>query len=79
MKTAVFIPDDIFLAIEKHSRLLKVSRSRLISEAAKRYISELEKQEILDTLNEVYAKPFESNIKRYKKHFAKNILRGGKY
>ena len=54
MKTAVYLPDDLFQAAEKTAKRLKLSRSQLYSRALKEYIEDLKNEAITDRLNEVY-------------------------
>lgn len=54
MKTAVYLPDDLFKTAEKIAKRLKLSRSQLYSKAIKEYIGDLNNEAIIDKLNEVY-------------------------
>ncbi|MCK4766013.1 MAG: hypothetical protein KAW12_27690 [Candidatus Aminicenantes bacterium] len=55
MKTAVYIPDDIFTIAEKVARRLKLSRSQLYAKAVKEYIHGLESNNITEKLNAIYS------------------------
>jgi len=54
MKTAIYIPDDIFRIAEKIARRLKISRSELYARAMKEYIAELESESTTEKLNIIY-------------------------
>lgn len=54
MKTAIYIPDDIFTSVEKVIGRLKISRSEFFSKAAKEYIDNLESTNITEQLDAVY-------------------------
>jgi metal-responsive CopG/Arc/MetJ family transcriptional regulator len=54
MKTAIYIPDDIFSTAERIARRLKISRSELYARAVKEYIAELESEGITEKLNTLY-------------------------
>lgn len=55
MKTAIYMPDDIFSTAEKIARRLKISRSELYARAVKEYIAELEFESTTEKLNTIYA------------------------
>lgn len=55
MKTAIYIPDDIFKTAERVARRLKISRSELYARAVKEYITELEGASTTERLNILYA------------------------
>jgi metal-responsive CopG/Arc/MetJ family transcriptional regulator len=55
MKTAIYMPDDIFSTAEKSARRLKISRSELYTRAIKEYIAELEFESTTEKLNTIYA------------------------
>jgi metal-responsive CopG/Arc/MetJ family transcriptional regulator len=55
MKTAIYMPDDIFSTAEKIARRLKISRSELYTRAIKEYIAELEFESTTEKLNTIYA------------------------
>jgi metal-responsive CopG/Arc/MetJ family transcriptional regulator len=55
MKTAIYMPDDIFSTAEKIARRLKISRSELYTRAVKEYIAELEFESTTEKLNTIYA------------------------
>ena len=54
MKTAVYIPDDIFSLAEKIARHLKMTRSEFYSRAIKEYLEGLEEENLTQRLNSVY-------------------------
>ncbi len=54
MKTAIYIPDDIFSSVERIARRLKISRSELYARAVKEYIVQLETENITEKLNTLY-------------------------
>jgi metal-responsive CopG/Arc/MetJ family transcriptional regulator len=55
MKTAIYIPDDIFSTAERIAQRLKISRSELYARAVKEYIGELEAESTIEKLNTLYA------------------------
>lgn len=54
MKTAIYIPDDIFNLAEKIARRIKVSRSEFYSRAIKEYIRDFQTENITQKLDEIY-------------------------
>jgi metal-responsive CopG/Arc/MetJ family transcriptional regulator len=54
MKTAIYIPDDIFRLAEMISKNLKLSRSELYSRAIKEYVRDFYSENITRKLNAVY-------------------------
>ena len=54
MKTAVYIPDDIFNLAEKIARHLKITRSEFYSRAIKDYLEGVEDENLTQRLNSVY-------------------------
>ena len=55
MKTAISIPDDVFIQAEKVAQQLGISRSELYSQAIANFIKSYRSQKITDVLNQVYA------------------------
>ena len=55
MKTAVSIPEPVFLAAERLAKRLRIPRSRLYSRALERYVSEAGQSEVTARLNQVHA------------------------
>ena len=56
MKTAISIPDDIFLSAEKTAKKLGISRSQLFTKAIEEYIQNYSKEKITEELNKIYSK-----------------------
>ena len=56
MKTAVSIPDNIFLAAEKTAKRLNIPRSQLYSKAVEEYINHHNNEYVIEKLNTVYSK-----------------------
>ncbi len=54
MKTAVSIPDNLYISAEKLARRLSKSRSQLYAQALSNYLSMHQKEGITTKLNEVY-------------------------
>ncbi|MCP5107623.1 MAG: hypothetical protein GY950_29820 [bacterium] len=54
MKTAIYIPDDIFSRAEKIAKRLKISRSELYSKAIKEFVNHISTENITQRLNAVY-------------------------
>lgn len=61
MKTAISIPEDLFIAAERIARQLGIPRSRLYSWALEEFLSKHSKEQIKQKLNEIY-KNEESSI-----------------
>ncbi|MBM9547580.1 ChpI protein [Leptospira sp. 201903074] len=56
MKTAISIPDDLFVSAEKTAKKLGIPRSQLFAKALEEFIQNHSKEKITEKLNEVYAK-----------------------
>lgn len=54
MKTAISIPDPIFVAAEQLAGQLGMSRSELYTTAVSRYLSSFDHQAITEALNAIY-------------------------
>jgi len=55
MKTAISIPDSIFVAAERFARRLGISRSELYSKAVTAYIKEHRNDSVTEALNKLYS------------------------
>ncbi len=55
MKTAIFIPDDLFAEAERLAKTLKKSRSQLYSQAIGEYVARHAPDQVTEALNEVCA------------------------
>lgn len=53
MKTAVSIPDDVFLGAERLARRIRKSRSKLYSDAVKEYVARHAPEHVTETMNQV--------------------------
>ena len=53
MKTAVSIPDDLFIGAERLARRTKKSRSRLFSDALREYLARHSADEVTEAMNRV--------------------------
>ena len=56
VKTAISIPDDLFLLAEATARRLRVSRSELYAKAIAEYLKQQQGNTITERLNEVYSR-----------------------
>ncbi|ABZ95431.1 ChpI protein [Leptospira biflexa serovar Patoc strain 'Patoc 1 (Ames)'] len=56
MKTAVSIPDDLFVSAEKTAKKLGIPRSQLFALALEEFIQNHSNESITDSLNKVYTK-----------------------
>ncbi len=56
MKTAVSIPDNIFLAAEEIAKKLNIPLSQLYSRAVEEYINHHNNEYVTETLNQIYSK-----------------------
>ena len=54
MKTAISIPDDLFLSAENTAKKLGIPRSQLFAKAIEEFIQNHSKEKITEKLNEVY-------------------------
>lgn len=54
MKTAISIPDPIFISAENLAERLGMSRSELYANAVNKFIHEHKRDKIVDALNKVY-------------------------
>jgi metal-responsive CopG/Arc/MetJ family transcriptional regulator len=55
MKTAIFIPDELFQAAEQFARRHRMSRSELYAKALQQYLQEHRSQAITEQLDAIYA------------------------
>jgi metal-responsive CopG/Arc/MetJ family transcriptional regulator len=56
MKTAISLPDDLFMDAERLSRRKRISRSELYANAIRWYVQKESGAGITDQLNKIYAK-----------------------
>mgnify|MGYP006310565267 CR=1 FL=1 len=56
MKTAISIPDDLFISAERVSKQLGIPRSQLYAWALEEFLSHHSKEKILEKLNDIYEK-----------------------
>lgn len=54
MKTAISIPDDLFVSAERVSKELGISRSRLFARALEEYLAKYSRDNIVEALDEIY-------------------------
>jgi len=54
MRTAIYIPDDIFNWAEKIARHMKITRSEFYAKAIKEYLGNLDEENITQRLDLVY-------------------------
>ncbi len=55
MKTAISIPDELFLSAENTAKKLGIPRSQLFAKALEEFIQNHSKEKITEKLNEVYS------------------------
>lgn len=72
MKTAVSIPDGLYLEAEKVAKSLRIPRSQLFAKAIREYIDSHKTTNVTERLNEVYSKlgderPSDVNIEAIRK------------
>jgi len=53
MKTAISLPDDLFLAAERQAERMQKSRSRLYAEALEEYLARHAPDEVTDAMDRV--------------------------
>ncbi len=56
MKTAIFIPDEVFDAAEDLTKKLGWSRSRLYAQAVQSFVQVKIREDVTQALNKIYAK-----------------------
>lgn len=56
MKTAISLPDELFIAAEKTAKLMGLARSQLFAKALEEFIKHHNKDDITERLNRVYEK-----------------------
>jgi hypothetical protein len=61
MKTAISIPDDVFLDAELLAHKTKKSRSEIYSRAVREYVARYSEDGVTDALDALYDKPAESD------------------
>lgn len=53
MRTAIFLPDDLFRAAERHAKRKRKSRSQLYAEALTEYLARHAPEEVTEAMNQV--------------------------
>lgn len=61
MKTAISIPDNVFLAAEETAKRLKIPRSQLYTKAVEEYIRHHKDEYVTEKLNKIYSKEKEDD------------------
>jgi metal-responsive CopG/Arc/MetJ family transcriptional regulator len=56
MKTAISVPDQIFVRADRFARRRKMTRSALFTQAVDEYIQHHRQDDVTEKLNEVYSK-----------------------
>jgi len=56
MKTAISVPDEVFVRVDQFARRRKMSRSAVFTAAAEEYVQKHRGEDVTRRLNEVYAK-----------------------
>jgi len=56
MKTAISIPEEIFISAEKLAKDLRISRSELYSQAIREFIKESRFNGVTEKLNKIYGR-----------------------
>jgi metal-responsive CopG/Arc/MetJ family transcriptional regulator len=75
MKTAISIPDELFLSADKAAKKLGLTRSAFIQRALEEYLDNQNQRRIIETLNRVYASvdsTVPAEIARYQESAAQN-------
>jgi predicted transcriptional regulator len=55
MKTAISVPDDVFLRVDRFARTRRLSRSAVFTAAAAEYVQKHRGDDITQRLNAIYA------------------------
>jgi metal-responsive CopG/Arc/MetJ family transcriptional regulator len=55
MKTAVSLPDELFLLAEATARKLRVSRSQLYAKAIAEFLEHTQSENVTERLNQIYS------------------------
>lgn len=61
MKTAISIPDELFLSAEKTAKKLGIPRSQLFAKALEEFIQNHSKEDITKKLNGIYDQSFQNS------------------
>jgi predicted transcriptional regulator len=61
MKTAISVPNDVFVKADRLAKKLKKSRSQLYSEAVREYLARYDEDEITESWNRALASPGEED------------------
>lgn len=62
MKTAISIPDNIFIAAEKTAKRLNIPRSQLYTKAIEEFINSHNNEYVTEKLNKVYSKESDKDL-----------------
>lgn len=54
MKTAISMPDELFLIVDKRAKKMNISRSEFIASAVRDYAERQSNHEMLEALNQAY-------------------------
>ena len=62
MKTAISIPDELFVSAEKMAKKLGIPRSRLFTRAIEEFLENHSKEKITNKLNKIYTPKSDKTI-----------------
>lgn len=63
MKTAISIPDDLFISAEKTAKKLGIPRSQLFARAIEEFLQNHSNENVTQKLNDIYSKNLSKNDK----------------
>ena len=79
MKTAISIPEDIFVEVKKIAQEHNYSRSKVFVIAVKEFLEKLRSQKLLEALNAAYSdvesKEEKTLRERSKRYYTKRVIR----
>ena len=78
MKTAVFIPDDVYNSVERFAKRTKRSRSEVYSAALREYVHRHAPEEVTEAMNRVCAE-LDSGVDPFVSRAARRVLEGSEW
>ena len=75
MKTAISVPDEVYLEAERHARRTHKSRSQLYTEALAEYLAKHAPDEVTDRMNQVLDELGDSGVDPFVDSAARRVLK----
>ncbi|MFH0774770.1 MAG: hypothetical protein V2A53_04655 [bacterium] len=82
MKTAISIPQDLFLTVNEMAQRLNISRSRFITSAIADYVAKQNNYNLFNSLNKAYSEvdtEEDNNLRRQSKRHYSRLLEEEKW